>query len=71
MVSPLADLVLYRSLSELRAEAKRSYAGLAWWIIRPLLSLAVYGLVLGVVFKSREDHFVVFLFSGIIAWEWF
>ena len=71
MVSPLADLVLYRSLSELRAEAKRSYAGLVWWIIRPLLSLAVYGLVFGVVFKSREAHFVVFLFSGIIAWEWF
>ena len=71
MVSPLADLVLYRSLSELRAEAKRSYAGLVWWIIRPLLSLAVYGLVFGVVFKSRETHFVVFLFSGIIAWEWF
>lgn len=65
------DLVLYRSCSELRAERKRSMAGFLWWIFRPLMQLGVYAVVFGVIFKNSEPHFMVFLFSGIIAWEWF
>lgn len=67
----LADLVIFRTLAELRSEQQRSYAGLLWWVIRPLLSLSIYGFVFSYIFKSREPHFWIFLFAGIIAWEWF
>ena len=46
-------------------------AGFLWWIFRPLMLLGVYTLVFGVFFKNNEPHFMLFLFSGIIAWEWF
>ncbi len=65
------ELAVFRTVAELRAESKRSYAGLLWWIIRPLLSLAVYGVVFGLIFKVKQEHFLLFLFSGIIGWEWF
>lgn len=65
------ELAVFRTVAELRAESKRSYAGLLWWIIRPLLSLAVYWVVFGLIFKVQQEHFLLFLFSGIIGWEWF
>ena len=67
----LADLVIFRTLAELRSEQQRSYAGLLWWAIRPLLSLAIYGFVFSYIFKVNEPHFWIFLFAGIISWEWF
>ena len=65
------DIVLYRSWSELRSERKRSMAGFLWWIFRPLMMLGVYAIVFGVIFHNEEEYFKIFLFSGIIAWEWF
>lgn len=65
------DIAFYRSLAELRAESKRSYAGLLWWVIRPLLSLCVYGIFFQLIIKVQQESFLLFLFSGIIAWEWF
>lgn len=71
MISALLSISLYRAWAEIKAESKRSYAGILWWLIRPLLSLAVYGIVFGMIFKNTVPNFLLFLFSGIIAWEWF
>ena len=71
MISGMLDISLYRAWAEIKAESKRSYAGILWWLIRPLLSLAVYGIVFGMIFKNTMPNFLLFLFSGIIAWEWF
>ena len=71
MISALLNISLYRAWAEIKSESKRSYAGILWWVIRPLLSLAVYGIVFGMIFKNTVPNFLLFLFSGIIAWEWF
>lgn len=65
------DLIVFRAWSELLAETRRSYAGLLWWLIRPLMTLMVYGIVFSMIFKIQEKNFLLFLFSGIITWEWF
>ena len=71
MISSMLNISLYRAWAEIKAESQRSYAGILWWLIRPLLSLAVYGIVFGMIFKNTMPNFLLFLFSGIIAWEWF
>lgn len=71
MLVKFVSISLYRAWAEIKAESKRSYAGILWWLIRPLLSLAVYGIVFGMIFKNTMPNFLLFLFSGIIAWEWF
>jgi lipopolysaccharide transport system permease protein len=72
--SPLAHalhVVWYRAIAELRAEATRTYAGYLWWVIQPLLMFAVYYIAFKFVLDMREEHFAIFLFTGIIIWQWF
>lgn len=67
----LVDVIWYRALAELRAEAKRTYAGYLWWVINPLLSFAVYYIAFNFIMASRREHFATFLFTGIVLWQWF
>lgn len=64
-------VVWYRALAELRAEATRTYAGYLWWIIQPLLMFGVYYIAFNFVLKSRQEDYAVFLFTGIVIWQWF
>lgn len=67
----LANIVLYRAVAELRAEGTRTYAGYLWWIIQPLLMFGVYYIAFGYVLADRTENFAVFLFTGIVLWQWF
>lgn len=64
-------IVQYRAFAELRAEGTRTYAGYLWWILQPLLMFGVYYIAFGYVLKNRTENFAVFLFSGIVLWQWF
>lgn len=50
---------------------KRSLLGVAWMLIKPLMQLAVFALVFGMLLPTGIDNFPAFLFTGIIAWTWF
>ena len=65
------QVVWYRAFSELRAEATRTYAGYLWWILQPLLMFCVYYVAFNYVLRNRREDFAVYLFSGIILWQWF
>lgn len=72
--SPLihaCHVVWYRAIAELRAEATRTYAGYLWWVIQPLLMFGVYYTAFSFVLKDRREDFAVFLFTGIVLWQWF
>lgn len=65
------DLIYYKTTSDLQSEIHRSYAGMVWWILDPLLSLAVYYAVFGFMFRHKEPHYTLFLFVGIVIWRWY
>lgn len=65
------DLVLYRGLSELRAEASRSYLGVIWWVMEPALYVGVFYLVFDLGFRRGGDDFVPYLLCGLVPWKWF
>lgn len=67
----LFHVVTYRALAELRAEASRTYAGYLWWIIQPLLMFGVYYIAFNYVMANRTENFALFLFTGIVLWQWF
>ena len=58
---------------ELRQRYKGSLLGWAWALIRPLVMLAIYGLVVGVFFgmAAVTPQFAVFLYSALIGWNYF
>jgi len=66
-----ANVILYRAMAELRAEASRTYAGYLWWIFQPLLMFGVYYIAFNFVMANRTQNFAVFLFTGIVLWQWF
>ncbi len=56
---------------ELRADAARFFFGYLWWILEPLLYVAVFYLVFAVILTSRQPDFLFFLMTGKLAFNWF
>lgn len=66
-----SNLVLHKAWADFRAEAERTYLGVIWWVLDPLINLAVYYLVFGVIFDRGTPDFVPFLIIGLVAWRFF
>lgn len=71
------DVVKYYSYevrsakSTLKTEVANSYLNWIWWILDPLLSMMIYYLIFGIVFKAKEPYFTTFLFIGQTMWAFF
>jgi ABC-type polysaccharide/polyol phosphate export permease len=48
-----------------------SFLGLVWALLNPIFRLAVYYTVFTVVFQSKEENFIFFLFLGLIHYLFF
>ena len=64
-------LVLYSAWSDLKAQVSRLYLGFAWWIIEPLLYMAVFYVVFGILFERGGPGYPAFLLTGLVAYRWF
>ena len=86
MVADLVALVRHRQLvqdfawRDLRARYKGSVLGFAWNFLNPLLQLAVYYLLFGVLLpvprvnavgETPSYGYAVFLFTGLLPWTYF
>jgi homopolymeric O-antigen transport system permease protein len=80
MFANLARLFRYRGLiqslvaRELKARYRGSVLGFLWSFINPLLLLLIYTFVFTVIIPNRNEvaqPYAVFMFSGILPWNWF
>lgn len=55
----------------LKADASRFYFGYFWWILEPLLYVAVFYVVFDVLLGTRQENFLVFLMVGKLTFVWF
>ena len=55
----------------LRADARRYFFGYLWWILEPLLYVAVFYIVFERLLGSRQSDFLVFLAVGKLTFIWF
>jgi len=69
------DLILQLSKRDIVGRYRGSYLGIAWSFLTPLLMLAIFTLVFGVVLKSRWGlekegnlDFALVLFAGLIVY---
>lgn len=67
----MIDLVLYKTYADLRAEAAKTYVNYLWWVIDPVLSMAVFYVIFGLLFQRGGEGFVAFLLTGLVAWNWY
>lgn len=73
----LNGLLKYRHLcwnlvgSDVRARFRRSRLGILWAIIQPLSFSLMIALVWGALFEQSFLNFAVYVFSGMVVWEYF
>lgn len=65
------NLVLHKAYADFRAEAARNYLGVAWWVIEPLINMAIYYLVFGIFLGVGSDDFLPYLLTGLVIWRFF
>jgi ABC-type polysaccharide/polyol phosphate export permease len=57
------------------ANLKRTHAdtlfGQLWWILDPLLQMAVYIVLVTVIFARKTPDYPLFIFAAILPWKWF
>jgi lipopolysaccharide transport system permease protein len=64
------EMLLNLVAKELRARYKRSTLGFLWTFVNPLLMIIVYSLVFSFVMRTRQEHYGIFLFVGLLPWNW-
>jgi lipopolysaccharide transport system permease protein len=64
----LVDLQAWMAL---RSDASRLVLGYIWWVLEPLLYVAVFYVVFDIILESKRDDFLVFLMCGKLAFIWF
>lgn len=65
------QFILYGVYTDLRTEVARRLLGFLWWIIEPVMYMAVFYVVFGLSLRQGGPEYVPFLLSGMIAWKWF
>ena len=63
--------VTYRGIAELRAESARTYLGVAWWILEPILFMSVFYALFASGLRLGPSDFIPFVLTGIVPWKWF
>lgn len=56
---------------ELRGRYKGSALGFLWTFINPLMQLVIYTVVFSVIMRSGIEKYYLFLFIGLIPWNFF
>ena len=57
--------------TKLRVLYQRSFLGFLWVLLNPLLNLTVTALVFSVLMNRPIKTFTIYLFSGLIPWQFF
>jgi len=63
----LANLVR----TEIKVKYKNSALGIAWTMVAPAITLAIYYFVFGVLLKAGVPDYVIYLASGLLVWNFF
>jgi len=64
------NILIYNTQSRLKAETARNYLGFLWWIIEPILNLAVYYVFIGLLLQRGDENYIYTLFIGLLTWKW-
>jgi len=63
----LANLVR----TEIKVKYKNSVLGIMWSMVAPAMTLIIFTIVFSFLLKNGIPHFVIFLFSGLLLWNFF
>lgn len=62
--------MLYLVISGLKAQHRNTMLGYLWWLLDPLLGVAIYFFVVSVVFGRGGADYAITLAIGLTVWRW-
>ncbi len=65
------DLIWTKARLNLKSEANRNHLRYVWWILDPLLYMAVFYVVFGLLLHRGGEGFVAYLLTGLVPFQWF
>ena len=66
------QLIWYKGMADLHAEAARAYVGFIWWILEPLLYMVAFYVAFGMGLRGSGGGVVALsLLCGLVPWKWF
>lgn len=65
------NLVRYLVSADLKRTHADSVIGQVWWLLDPILQMAVYWVMVSVIFQKSTPDYALFLFAAILPWKWF
>lgn len=70
-LAQLMSLIWTKAIFGLRSEVHRNYLSYGWWVLEPLLHMAIYYVVFGFLLQRGGQSYPIFLLTGLIPWMWF
>ncbi len=65
------NLLLALTQKEIKARYKHAVLGFLWIFINPLIQMVVMGFVFSLIFKFGIKDYYLFLFTGLLPWNFF
>ena len=67
----LAFVVRQLTAREIKRKYARSYLGIVWSVLNPLLSMAVLSLIFSQLFRRSIENYPIYYLTGYILWQTF
>ncbi len=64
-------LIGYLVQADIRKKGADTLLGNLWWVLDPLLQMAVYVVLVSVIFQRKQLDYPIFIFAAILPWKWF
>jgi ABC-type polysaccharide/polyol phosphate export permease len=64
-------LIAYLVQADLKKKGADTLFGNVWWVLDPLLQMAVYVILVSVIFQRSLPDYPLFIFSAVLPWKWF
>lgn len=65
------DLIWQLTLKNVTVRYKRSFLGILWTLLDPLLTMIVMGFVFSAILNRQIPNFIVYLLCGLVVWNFF
>lgn len=63
-------LVRYLAQADLKRKGADTLFGNVWWILDPVLQMAVYAILVTIVFQRKTEAYPLFIFAALLPWKW-
>jgi len=65
------QLIRWLVQADVKKKGSDTVLGNVWWVLDPLLQMAVYVILVSIIFERKQPDYPLWVFSAILPWKWF